>query len=121
MRVTAWSRHLTDESAAAVGVERLDHDEFFSTGDIVTVHLKQSERSLGYVGRDELRTMKPTAYLVNTSRGPVVDETALLEALERRWIAGAALDVFDRRAAACRSSAALSARHASQPAYGVRH
>jgi phosphoglycerate dehydrogenase-like enzyme len=96
MRVTAWSRHLTDQRAAEFGVERLDHDEFFSTGDVVTVHLKQSERSLGYVGRDELRMMKPTAFLVNTSRGPVVDETALLEALERNWIAGAALDVFDR-------------------------
>jgi phosphoglycerate dehydrogenase-like enzyme len=96
MRVTAWSRNLSDERAAAVGVERLGHDEFFSTCDVITVHLKQSDRSLGYVGRDELRMMKPTALLVNTSRGPVVDEAALLEALERRWIAGAALDVYDR-------------------------
>ena len=96
MRVTAWSRNLSDERAAAVGVERVDHDEFFSTCDVITVHLKQSDRSLGYVGRDELRMMKPTALLVNTSRGPVVDEAALLEALERRWIAGAALDVYDR-------------------------
>jgi phosphoglycerate dehydrogenase-like enzyme len=96
MRVTAWSANLSDERAAAVGVERLDHDEFFSTSDVITVHLKQSDRSLGYVGRDELRMMKPTALLVNTSRGPVVDEAALLEALERRWIAGAALDVYDR-------------------------
>jgi phosphoglycerate dehydrogenase-like enzyme len=95
MRVTAWSRNLTDERAAAAGVERLDHDEFFSTCDVVTVHLKQSDRSIGYVGRQELRMMKPTAFLVNTSRGPVVDEAALLEALERHWIAGAALDVFD--------------------------
>jgi phosphoglycerate dehydrogenase-like enzyme len=96
MRVTAWSRNLSDARAAEVGVERLDHDEFFSTSDVITVHLKQSDRSLGYIGREELRMMKPTALLVNTSRGPVVDEAALLEALERRWIAGAALDVYDR-------------------------
>jgi phosphoglycerate dehydrogenase-like enzyme len=96
MEVKGWSRNMTDERAAEAGVDRLDHDEFFSTCDVITVHLKQSERSLGYIGRDELRMMKPTSFLVNTSRGPVVDETALLEALERRWIAGAALDVFDR-------------------------
>jgi phosphoglycerate dehydrogenase-like enzyme len=96
MRVTAWSRNLSDERAAEVGVDRLGHDEFFSTCDVITGHLKQSDRSLGYVGREELRMMKPTALLVNTSRGPVVDEAALLEALERRWIAGAALDVYDR-------------------------
>jgi phosphoglycerate dehydrogenase-like enzyme len=96
MTIAAWSRHLTAERAAEVGVERLDHDDFFRRCDVITVHLKLGDRSRGYVGRDELRLMKPTAFLVNTSRGPVVDETALLEALEQRWIAGAALDVFDR-------------------------
>jgi phosphoglycerate dehydrogenase-like enzyme len=96
MTVVAWSRNLSDERAAAAGVERLDHDEFFRTCDVITVHLKLGDRSRGYVGRDELGLMKRTAFLVNTSRGPVVDEAALIEALESRWIAGAALDVFDR-------------------------
>jgi phosphoglycerate dehydrogenase-like enzyme len=95
MRVAAWSHNLTEERAAEVGVERLDRDQFFSTCDVISVHIKLSERSLGYVGRNELRMMKPSAYLVNTSRGPVVDEAALVEALSNRWIAGAALDVFD--------------------------
>ncbi len=96
MQVVAWSRHLTEEAARAGGVDRLDHDEFFRTSDVITVHLKLGPGSRGYVGRDELGLMKPTAFLVNTSRGPVVDEAALIEAIERQWIAGAALDVFDR-------------------------
>jgi phosphoglycerate dehydrogenase-like enzyme len=96
MGVVAWSRNLTAERADEVGVEYLGHDEFFRTCDVITVHLKLGPRSRGYVGREELRLMKPTAFVVNTSRGPVVDETALLEALDQRWIAGAALDVFDQ-------------------------
>jgi len=96
MEVVGWSRNLTDERCADVGVRRLEREEFFATADVVTVHLKLGDRSIGYVGRDELRRMKPTALLVNTSRGPVVDEAALIEALRQRWIAGAALDVFDR-------------------------
>jgi phosphoglycerate dehydrogenase-like enzyme len=96
MRVVAWSHNLTDERAAEVGVERLDHDEFFSTSDVVSVHLKLGPRSHGYVGAAEFGLMKPTALVINTSRGPVVDETALLDALHSRRIAGAALDVFDR-------------------------
>ncbi|HEV8297372.1 MAG TPA: D-2-hydroxyacid dehydrogenase family protein [Acidimicrobiales bacterium] len=95
MDVVAWSRNLTDARAAEVGVRRLDHDAFFAASDVVTVHLKLSDRSRGYIGRDELRAMKPTARLVNTSRGPVVDEAALVDALEQGWIVGAALDVFD--------------------------
>jgi phosphoglycerate dehydrogenase-like enzyme len=96
MDVVAWSRNLTAERANEVGVDALDHDAFFATADVVTVHVKLGERSRGYVGRDQLRRMKPSAYLVNTSRGPIVDEAALLHALTERWIAGAALDVFDR-------------------------
>jgi phosphoglycerate dehydrogenase-like enzyme len=95
MEVVAWSRNLTDQRAHEVGVVRLDRADFFATSDVVTVHLKLGTRSVGYVGRPELRLMKPTAYLVNTSRGPVVDEAALVEALREGWIAGAALDVFD--------------------------
>ena len=95
MRTIAWSRSLTAERAAEAGVEQVGREELFTTSDVVTIHLKLSDRSRGYIGRDELRMMKPTALLVNTSRGPVVDEAALIEALELGWIAGAALDVFD--------------------------
>jgi phosphoglycerate dehydrogenase-like enzyme len=95
MRVIAWSRNLTPDRADEVGVELVGRNELFSTSDVVTVHLKLSERSRGYIGRDELRAMKPTSLLVNTSRGPVIDEAALIEALELRWIGGAGLDVFD--------------------------
>jgi phosphoglycerate dehydrogenase-like enzyme len=95
MRVIGWSRNLTAQRAAEVGVEFVSQYELFSTSDVVTVHIKLSDRSRGYVGRDELRSMKPTALLVNTSRGPVIELAALIEALELRWIAGAALDVFD--------------------------
>ena len=65
------------------------------TSDFVSIHLVLSERTRGLLGRDDLRRMKPTAYLINTSRGPIVDEAALVEALTARWIAGAGLDVFD--------------------------
>jgi len=96
MRTVAWSANLTAERAAEVGVERLGHDEFFASSDVISVHLKLSPRSHGYVGRAEFDLMKPTALLINTSRGPVVDEVALLDALRSRRIAGAALDVYDR-------------------------
>jgi len=95
MEVTAWSRNLSNERAAALNVTALDHDQFFSTADVVTVHLKFSPRSTGYIGRNELSLMKPTAFLVNTSRGPLVDEAALIEAIESGSIAGAGLDVYD--------------------------
>ena len=96
MRTVSWSTNLSDERAAEVGVERLDHDEFFASADVISVHLKLGPRSIGYVGRAEFDLMKRTALLINTSRGPVVDETALLAALRSRRIAGAALDVYDR-------------------------
>ncbi|GAA1856181.1 D-2-hydroxyacid dehydrogenase family protein [Pseudonocardia ailaonensis] len=96
MRITAWSRNLTDERAAEVGVTRLEHGEFFSTADVFSVHLVLSERSVGTVGAAELALMKPTALVVNTSRGPIVDERALLAALTEGRIGGAALDVYDR-------------------------
>lgn len=96
MRVVAWSRNLTDEQAALAGIERVDEARFYAESDVVTIHLKLSPRSIGYVGAAELARMKPSALLVNTSRGPVVDERALIEALRTGRIAGAALDVFDR-------------------------
>jgi phosphoglycerate dehydrogenase-like enzyme len=94
MRVVAWSQHLQAATAAKVGVEAVSKEELFATADIVTVHLVLSDRSRGLVSAEDLARMKPTAYLVNTSRGPIVDEAALIEVLRAERIAGAALDVF---------------------------
>jgi phosphoglycerate dehydrogenase-like enzyme len=95
METIAWSQNLTPERAAEVGVEAVAKEELFRRADVVSVHLVLSERSRGLVGAAELALMKPTAYLVNTSRGPIVDEAALLEALHQGRIAGAGLDVYD--------------------------
>ncbi len=95
MDVIAWSENLTQNAAAEVGVRRVGKDELFAQADILSIHLKLSERSRGLVTARELGLMKPTAYLVNTSRGPIVDEAALIAALTERRIAGAGLDVFD--------------------------
>ena len=95
MDITAWSQNLTPEIAAEAGVRYLPREEFFASADVLTVHLKLGERSRGLIGRPELSAMKPTALLINTSRGPIIDEQALLDALATGAIAGAALDVFD--------------------------
>ena len=95
MDVVAWSQNLTDERAAEVGIRKVERNELFRTADVVTVHLVLSDRTRGLIGRDEFARMKPTAILVNTSRGPIVDEAALLEALNNGTIAAAGLDVFD--------------------------
>lgn len=95
MDVVAWSENLTAEAAAEAGARYAPRDEFFATADVLTVHLKLGERSRGLVGAAELAAMKTTALLVNTSRGPIVDEPALIDALQSGSIAGAALDVFD--------------------------
>ena len=94
MKVIAWSPNLTPERCKEVGVGYAAKEELFSSADIVTVHVVLSQRSRGLVGRDDLARMKPTAYLVNTSRGPIVDEQALLETLQQKRIAGAGVDVF---------------------------
>src|ERR1700712_2279547 len=94
MNVIAWSPNLTPERCKEVGVGYASKEELFSSADIVTVHVVLSQRSRGLVGRDDLARMKPTAYLVNTARGPIVDEAALLETLQQRKIAGAGIDVF---------------------------
>lgn len=96
MRLIAWSQNLTDERAAACGAERVRKEELLSQSDIVTVHLVLSPRTAGLLGERELALLRPSAYLVNTSRGPIVDETALIAALQRHAFAGAGLDVFDR-------------------------
>ena len=95
MEVIAWSQNLTAEAAQAAGVRTVDKATLLRESDILTVHLVLSERSRGIVGAADLALMKPTAWLVNTSRGPLVDEAALVDALRRGVIAGAALDVFD--------------------------
>jgi phosphoglycerate dehydrogenase-like enzyme len=95
MTVIAWSQNLTGEIASAAGATLVDKDALFRQADIVTIHLILSRRTSGLVGAAELALMKPTAWLVNTSRGPIVDEAALIEALQARRIAGAALDVFE--------------------------
>jgi D-3-phosphoglycerate dehydrogenase len=94
MNVIAWSPNLTPEKCAAAGVGYATKEELFAKADIVTIHVVLSERSRGLVSRADLGRMKPTAFLVNTARGPIVDEQALLEALQQRKIAGAGLDVF---------------------------
>ncbi len=95
MRVIAWSQNLSAERAAEVGVQRVGKEELFSEADVLTIHLKLGDRTRGLVGAQELGMMKPGAYLINTSRGPIVSEDALIAALQERRIGGAALDVFD--------------------------
>jgi len=96
MKVAAWSKNLTPEKCAAAGAEFAGSlDELMSTSDIVSIHLVLSDRTRGLIGAHVLGLMKPTAYLINTSRGPIVDEAALVAALRARKIAGAGLDVFN--------------------------
>ncbi|HZL60320.1 MAG TPA: D-2-hydroxyacid dehydrogenase family protein, partial [Stellaceae bacterium] len=96
MQVLAWSPNLTAAHAAELGAQRVEKDKLFSRADVVTVHLGLGDSTRGVVSAAEFARMKPTAYLVNTSRGPIVQEAALIEALKARRIAGAAIDVFDR-------------------------
>ncbi|MDA1127932.1 MAG: D-2-hydroxyacid dehydrogenase family protein [Chloroflexi bacterium] len=95
MSIIAWSQNLTAERAKECQATLVDKDTLFKEADIVSVHLVLSDRSRGLVGAHELSLMKPSAYLVNISRGPIVDEKALIDVLEREAIAGAALDTFD--------------------------
>jgi phosphoglycerate dehydrogenase-like enzyme len=96
MSVVAWSENLTGERATEGGATLVGKDELFASSDIVSVHLQLSPRTTGLIGSRELGLMRRTAYLVNTSRGPIVDESALVEALRSGSIAGAGLDVFDQ-------------------------
>lgn len=96
MRVLATGFTLTSERALASGVQIASLEDLLARSDIVSIHLRLSERSHKLIGRRELRLMKPTTYLINTARGPIVDEMALIEALQQRRIAGAGLDVFEQ-------------------------
>ena len=95
MKVIAWSQNLTPERCKEVGVEYSTKEDLFRNADVVTIHLVLSDRTRGLVGANELGSMKKSAYIVNTSRGPIIDEKALLDALNKKQIAGAGLDVFD--------------------------
>jgi phosphoglycerate dehydrogenase-like enzyme len=95
MNVIAWSQNLTQEKAESFGVRFVPRDELFREADILTIHLVLSDRSQGIVGKAELSMMKPTSFLINTARGPIVDEAALVETMSTKKIAGAAIDVFD--------------------------
>jgi phosphoglycerate dehydrogenase-like enzyme len=95
MRVIAWSANLTEERAAEFGAARVGKHELFPAADVVSIHLVLSDRTRHLVGATELALMKPSAILVNTSRGPIIDDVALIDALERGAIAGAGLDAFD--------------------------
>jgi phosphoglycerate dehydrogenase-like enzyme len=95
MRVVAWSQNLTPERAEEAGATLVTKDELFTVSDVVTVHLKLSPRTEGLVGAADLAAMKPSSILINTSRGPIVDQDALIGALALGSIAGAGLDVYD--------------------------
>jgi phosphoglycerate dehydrogenase-like enzyme len=95
MKIIAWSQNMTPEIAEAAGARLVSKDELFRQADIVTIHLILSGRTKGLVGAAELGLMKPTSRLINTSRGPIVEEQALISVLKNKQIAGAAIDVFD--------------------------
>ena len=95
MKVIAWSQNLTPEKCKEAGVDYVSKEDLFRQADFVTIHVVLSQRSRGIVGAKEFGLMKPSAYIINTSRGPIIDEAAMLTALREKKIAGAGLDVFD--------------------------
>jgi phosphoglycerate dehydrogenase-like enzyme len=95
MEIQAWSQNLTEERCDEVGVSYVDRDTFFRSSDFISIHLKLSARVRHLIGAEEIAMMKPDAYLVNTSRAPIVDMKALTNSLANRQIAGAAIDVYD--------------------------
>jgi phosphoglycerate dehydrogenase-like enzyme len=95
MKTIAWSQNLTEDKARAGGASLVSKEELFRQADFISIHIVLSPRSRGLVGATELGLMKPSAFLINTSRGPIIEESALVEALKTKRIAGAGLDVFD--------------------------
>ena len=95
MKLIAWSQNMTAETAKATGAILVSKDQLFERADILTIHLVLSSRTRGLVGAAELEKMKPAAWLINASRGPIVEEQALITALQNKRLAGAAIDVFD--------------------------
>ena len=96
MNLIAWSPNLTQETAGEFGVKRVEKDELFRESDVLSLHIVLAERTRGIVGARDLALMKPTAILINTARGPIVDEAALIAALREGRIAGAGLDVYEK-------------------------
>jgi phosphoglycerate dehydrogenase-like enzyme len=94
MNVIAWSPNLTPEKCAEAGVTYATKEDLFKNADVITIHVVLGPRSRGLVGKEDLSRMKPTGYIVNTARGPIIDEAALLEVLQQKKIAGAGIDVF---------------------------
>lgn len=95
MRVIAWSQNLTEEAARAAGVTRVDKDELLGQSDVISVHVVLSDRTRGLISAVDFGAMKPTALIINTARGPIIEEQALIAALREGRVAGAGLDVFD--------------------------
>ena len=95
MRVVAWTMHPSSELARELGLALVDLDELYEISDVVSLHLRQSPETTGFIGKREFQRMKPNAIFINTARGPIADERALIAALEEKRIAGAGLDVFD--------------------------
>ncbi len=95
MRVVAWTMHPSAELAEELGLDLVDLDELYEISDVVSLHLRQSPETIGFIGEREFQRMKPSAIFINTARGPIVNEQALIAALEERRLAGAGLDVFD--------------------------
>src|SRR3984957_8287014 len=95
MNLIAWSQNMTPKAAEAAGAILVSENELFDQADILTIHVVLSTRTRGLIGAAELARMKPTARLINTSRGPIVEEQALISVLKNKQIAGAAMDVFD--------------------------
>ena len=95
MKIVAWSPNLTQKRCVDLGVTKATKEDLFSQSDVITIHMVLSENTRDLVGADDLAMMKPSSYLINTSRGPIVNEPALLNALRNKKIAGAGLDVFD--------------------------
>jgi len=96
MKTIAWSQNMTEEGAAKLGVRYVSKEELIASSDILSIHVRLSERTRGMIGAAELASMKPSAFLINTARGPIVDEAALVEALRRKTIAGAGVDVYGK-------------------------
>ena len=120
MDVIAWSPNMTAERAEACGAKLVTREELLTRSDFLSIHVVLGPRSRGMIGAAEIAHMKPSAYLVNTSRGPIVDEKALIDALETKRIAGAGLDVFDVEPLPPRSSAAAVAEHRADAAHRLR-
>jgi len=118
MRVIGWSRSLTQEAASAMGIEAVSFDELLTQSDVISIHTSLTDATRGFIGQREFGLMKPTAIIVISSRGGVLDEPALLEALNSKRIAGAGFDVYPKRTAAQGSSLALIAQRRHAAAYG---